>query len=31
MQPLKKYGEHNFEKVIIDCLSTEDEAYLLKK
>ena len=25
---IKKYGEHNFEKVIIDCLSTEDKAYL---
>ena len=25
---INKYGSHNFEKVIIDCLSTEDKAYL---
>ena len=25
---INKYGTHNFEKVIIDCLPTEDEAYL---
>ena len=25
---VNKYGAHNFEKVIIDCLTTEDEAYL---
>ena len=25
---INKYGECNFEKVVIDCLTTEDEAYI---